>query len=69
RLTRQVVEEVRKHYPRKLFRTLIPRSVYLSEAPSYGQSIFEYHGSSKAAQAYASLGDEFLARLAARKPQ
>ena len=63
RLSKQVVDEVRKHYPRKLFRTLIPRSVYLSEAPSYGQSIFEYHGASKAAQAYASLGDEFLARL------
>ncbi len=63
RLSRQVVEEVQKHYPRILFRTLIPRSVYLSEAPSYGQSIFEYHGASKAAQAYASLGEEFLARV------
>jgi chromosome partitioning protein len=63
RLSRQVVEEVRKHYERELFRTLIPRSVYLSEAPSYGQSIFEYHGGSKAAQAYAALGEEFLARL------
>jgi chromosome partitioning protein len=63
RLSRQVVDEVEKHYPRTLFRTLIPRSVYLSEAPSYGQSIFEYHGSSKAAQAYAGLGQEFLARL------
>ncbi len=63
RLSRQVVEEVRNHYPRKLFNTLIPRSVYLSEAPSYGQSIFEYHGASKAAQAYASLGQEFLTRL------
>ncbi len=63
RLSRQVVDEVRKHYARTLFRTLIPRSVYLSEAPSYGQSIFEYHGSSKAAQAYSSLGAEFLARI------
>lgn len=63
RLARQVVEEVSKHYPRKVFPTLIPRSVYLSEAPSYGQSIFEYHPSSKAAQAYSSLGAEVLARL------
>jgi chromosome partitioning protein len=63
RLSRQVVDEVRRHYPRTLFRTLIPRSVYLSEAPSYGQSIFEYHGGSRAAQAYASLGEEFLARM------
>lgn len=63
RLSRQVVEEVRNHYPRKLFQTLIPRSVYLSEAPSYGQSIFEYHGASKAAQAYANLGQEFLSRM------
>ena len=63
RLARQVVEEVRRHYPKQLFRTLIPRSVYLSEAPSYGQSIFEYHPSSKAAQAYASLGEEVLARV------
>lgn len=63
RLSRQVVDEVSKYYPRKLFRTLIPRSVYLSEAPSYGQSIFEYHSSSKAAKAYALLGDEFLQRV------
>jgi chromosome partitioning protein len=59
------VDEVRKHYARPLFRTLIPRSVYLSEAPSYGQSIFEYHGASKAAQAYSSLGEEFLTRVGA----
>ncbi len=65
RLSRQVVDEVRKHYARTLFRTLIPRSVYLSEAPSYGQSIFEYHGASKAAQAYSSLGEEFLTRVEA----
>jgi len=63
RLSRQVVDEVRKHYARTLFRTLIPRSVYLSEAPSYGQSIFEYHSASKAAQAYSSLGEEFLTRI------
>ena len=69
RLSKQVVDEVRKHYPRKLFRTLIPRSVYLSEAPSYGQSIFEYHGASKAAQAYASLGEEFLSRLGTAAPR
>lgn len=63
RLSKEVVQEVQRHYPRELFRTLIPRSVYLSEAPSYGQSIFEYHPSSKAAQAYESLGAEFLRRL------
>ena len=63
RLSKQVVEEVQKHYPNKLFRTLIPRSVYLSEAPSYGQSIFEYYPSSKAALAYSSLGEEFLDRI------
>ncbi len=63
RLARQVVDEVRRHYPRELFCTLIPRSVYLSEAPSYGQSIFEYHPASKAARAYQMLGEEFIRRL------
>lgn len=63
RLSKEVVQEVQKHYPRELFRTLIPRSVYLSEAPSYGQSIFEYHPGSKAAQAYEALGTEFLRRM------
>jgi len=60
-LAHQVVQEVRTHFP-TTFAAIIPRSVRLSEAPSYGQSIFEYDPRSKGAQAYAALTDEVLER-------
>jgi chromosome partitioning protein len=63
-LAQQVVEEVRRHFPHRIFNTLIPRSVRASEAPSYGQLLSEYDPQSRAAQSYSSLADEVLRRLA-----
>jgi chromosome partitioning protein len=65
-LAQQVVEEVRRFFPDRIFNTLIPRSVRVSEAPSYGQTIAEYDPHSRAAQAYAMLADEVLRRIGKR---
>jgi chromosome partitioning protein len=67
-ISRQVVDEVKKHFPELLFKTLIPRSVRLSEAPSYGQSIFQYDPLSSGAKAYAKLGQEVIERFQLKKP-
>ncbi len=61
RLSRQVVDEVRKHFPDRVFHTIVPRSVRLSEAPSYGEPILSYAPSSPGGMAYARLADELLA--------
>lgn len=61
-LSRQVVEQVREHFPDEVYQTVIRRSVRLGEAPSYGQSIIEYDSSSHGAIDYRSLAQEFLAR-------
>jgi chromosome partitioning protein len=61
-LAQQVVDEVQRHFPQLIFRTLIPRSVRLSEAPSHGKLIAEYDPQSRGAQAYAALADEVLQR-------
>ncbi|MGQ9767794.1 MAG: ParA family protein [Anaerolineae bacterium] len=63
-LSEQVVREVRTHFPRQTFRTVIPRSVRLSEAPSYGQTILAYAPESAGALAYRALAAELLAREA-----
>lgn len=62
-LAQQVVEEVRRYFPQRIFNTLIPRSVRVSEAPSYGQLIAEYDPTSRAAQAYAALANEVVQRV------
>jgi chromosome partitioning protein len=59
-ISRQVMEEVRKQYPRETFRTVIPRNVRLSEAPSYGKPISEYDPFSKGALAYHELAKEVM---------
>ncbi|HEY73638.1 MAG: sporulation initiation inhibitor Soj [Anaerolineaceae bacterium 4572_32.2] len=59
-LSRQVVEEVHRHFPRRVFDTVIPRSVRLSEAPSYGEPIISYAPRSAGAVAYAELTRELL---------
>ena len=59
-LTQQVVEEVKKFFPKKVFRTTIPRNVRLSEAPSFGQPVLYYDRTSKGAVAYSELAKEFL---------
>ena len=62
-LAQQVVEEVRRYFPQRIFNTLIPRSVRASEAPSYGQLLAEYDAQSRAAQAYSALADEVSQRM------
>lgn len=59
-LSRQVVEEVQRHFPGRVFRTIIPRNVRLSEAPSYGEPIISYAPHSAGALAYAALTKELL---------
>ena len=59
-LTQQVVDEVKKCFPKKVYSTFIPRNVRLSEAPSFGQPVMYYDKSSKGALAYSDLADEFL---------
>lgn len=59
-LSRQVVEEVRRHFPNKVFRTIIPRNIRLSEAPSFGQPINHYSPQSPGAVAYKLLTTELL---------
>lgn len=61
-LAKEVVEEVRRHFPRQVFQTVIPRSVRLGEAPSYGEPILAYAPNSSGAQAYWALTREFLQR-------
>ncbi|HEX5415063.1 MAG TPA: AAA family ATPase [Chloroflexota bacterium] len=62
-LAQQVVEQVRTHFPRETFDAIIPRSVRLSEAPSYGQPILHYDSASRGAAAYRQLATELAARL------
>jgi chromosome partitioning protein len=62
KLCQQVAEEVRGHFP-ATFKTVIPRSVRLSEAPSHGLPINQYAGSSSAAKAYAAFAGELIERL------
>lgn len=59
-LSRQVVEEIRQHFPATVFNAIIPRSVKLSEAPSYGEPITQYAPDSTGGQAYAALCEELL---------
>lgn len=61
-LTNQVVAEIKKYFAGKLYATAIPRSVRLSEAPSYGMPIQYYDKRGKGAVAYDRLGEEFLKR-------
>lgn len=61
-LTQQVVGEIKKYFANKLYKTVIPRAVRLSEAPSYGCPIQYYDKRSKGSDAYNSLGKEFLKR-------
>ena len=61
-LSRQVVEEVRSYFGKTVFTTLIPRTVKLSEAPSFGQPITQYDPSGKGAQSYVNLAKEVVQR-------
>lgn len=60
RLSNQVVKEIRRYFPAKVFDSIIPRNVRLSESPSFGKSIRRYDGWSKGARAYKGLAEEIL---------
>jgi len=61
-LSHQVASEVMQYFGDKVFRTIIPRNVRLSEAPSFGKSIMEYDPRSKGAECYDSLAKEVIRR-------
>ena len=60
KLSADVVHEVRRHYPDLVFKAIIPRSIRLAEAPSYGLPISQYSPQSSGAQAYSALAKEIL---------
>jgi chromosome partitioning protein len=59
----QVAQEVRRHFPGKVFATVIPRNVRLAEAPSHGLPVSAYDKSSRGAVAYRSIAEEILKKL------
>ena len=59
-LTQQVVAEVKRFFPKKVYRAVIPRAVRLSEAPSFGQPILYYDAASKGSDAYRDLARELI---------
>lgn len=63
KLSREVFEELYKFFPNGIFRSVIPRSVRLAEAPSFGQSIFQFDPTSRGAHAYERLARELLDRM------
>src|SRR5207237_1463625 len=71
-LSAQVVAEVRQHFAAKVYDTVIPRTVRLSEAPRFGKTILEYDKSGAGARAYRTLAEEFIRRhtpVAATAPE
>ncbi len=63
RLANQVYEEVKKHFGKLVFNTVIARNVRLSEAPSHGMSVLTYDPSSKGAENYKALAEEIIERM------
>jgi chromosome partitioning protein len=61
-LANQVVDEVRQHFPKQVLNTLIPRSVRISEAPSYGQSVISYDNNSPGSLSYREAASEIAVR-------
>ena len=64
--SRQVVEEVRREFSERLFKTIIPRNVRLSEAPSFAKPVILYSVQSTGAQSYIDLAQELLPLVAER---
>ena len=62
RLAQEVADEVRRFFPKQVFKTVIPRNVRVSEAPSFGETILTYSPGSAGALAYAALTEELLDR-------
>jgi chromosome partitioning protein len=61
-LGKQVVEDIRRHFGRLVYETVIPRNVRLGEAPSFGKPVLAYDIKSRGAEAYLALGKELLNR-------
>jgi chromosome partitioning protein len=59
----QVAQEVRRHFPGKVYATVIPRNIRLAEAPSQGLPVTAYDRSSKGAKAYAAMAEEIHEKL------
>ena len=59
----QVAQEVRKHFPGKVFSSVIPRNIRLAEAPSHGIPVTVYDRASRGSLAYKALAQEFMAKL------
>jgi chromosome partitioning protein len=68
RLAAQVADEVRQHFPAETLATVVPRSVRISEAPSYGQTVLTYHPESAGSVSYLAAASEIAARGAKEKP-
>jgi chromosome partitioning protein len=66
-LSRQVFQQVSAYFGEKVYKTPIPRNIRLAEAPSFGQSIFDYEPACRGANAYIDLAIEFLTRRGANK--
>ncbi len=62
KLTEQIIKEVKKHFPKETFSTVIPRNVAISEAPSFGEPVIYYEKKSKGAKAYEELAKEMVKR-------
>ncbi|MCM3778653.1 ParA family protein [Microbacterium hydrocarbonoxydans] len=69
RLAQQVADEVRSHFPSQVLDTVIPRSVRVSEAPSFGQTVIAYDGQSAGAIAYREAAVEIASRAAAQSKE
>lgn len=68
-LSRQVLEEIRRHFGDKVFKSVVPRNIRLGEAPSFGKPILLYDIKSKGAEAYLGVAREMLQRDAAPAPE
>ena len=68
-LSQEVVDEVRRHFKKQVFTTIIPRSVRLAEAPSHGLPILAYFPSSPGAQAHRALAEEVLEQDGVKVPE
>lgn len=66
-LSQQVVSDVKNYFNDVVYKTIIPRSIRLGEAPSFGKSIIEYDPNGKASLAYQALADEFMKRHGLKK--
>ena len=62
KLTYEVIDEIKKHFPEKVFKSVIPRNIRLSEAPGFGKPVLLYDKGSSGAEKYKELTEEFLQR-------